>query len=390
MAHMLLVDTLIQALQKGEFVIGVFLEFSKVFDTVDHSILLLKLQHYGIRGTALNWFKSYLENRRQYVTYNNIKSEMQEVKCGVPQGSILGPILFLIYINDLVASCKSSIPFLFADDTNLFTSGKNLHEIARQVNDELASICVWLKVNKLSLNVKKTHFMVFKPTQRPCDKIQLNIDGALIDEEQHTKFLGVFIDNRLTWKKHIEHITSKVSRGIGVIWKAKKLLNKSALKTLYYSFVYPYLTYCNHVWGTTCKTYFKALRVKQNKAISMITSAKFRTRLEPLYNKLNILRFDNINTFLFGKFMYRWHHENVPSMFLECFPHIRDVHDHETRQSARNELYFSGFKTPLSQRRFMYKAPFIWNTILRKQINPDVSEYAFILSIKHGLKSGLL
>ena len=179
---------------------------------------------------------------------------MQRVICGVPQGSILGPILFLIYINDLIVSCKHSDPFLFADDTNLFTSGKNLNDIARQMNEELASICIWLKVNKLSLNVKKTHFMVFNPKKRPCDKIQLNIDGALIDEEQHTKFLGVFIDNKLTWKKHIEHITGKISRGIGVIWKAKKLLNKSALKTLYYSFIYPYLTYCNNVSGSTCIT----------------------------------------------------------------------------------------------------------------------------------------
>ena len=160
---MLLVDNLIKAFQNEEFVIGVFLDFSKAFDTVDHSILLLKLQHYGIRGIALEWFRSYLDNRKQYVTYNGTKSDMQRVICGVPQGSILGPILFLIYINDLIVSCKNSVPFLFADDTNLFTSGKNLNDIARQMNEELASICIWLKVNKLSLNVKKTHFMVFNP-----------------------------------------------------------------------------------------------------------------------------------------------------------------------------------------------------------------------------------
>ena len=390
MAHMLLVDNLIKALQNEEFVIGVFLDFSKAFDTVDHSILLLKLQHYGIRGISLKWFESYLDNRKQYVTYNGTKSDMQRVKCGVPQGSILGPILFLIYINDLIVSCKHSVPFLFADDTNLFTSGKNLNYIARQMNDELASICIWLKVNKLSLNVKKTHFMVFNPKNRPCDKIQLNIDGTLIDEEQHTKFLGVYIDNKLTWKKHIEVITGKISRGIGVIWKAKKLLNKSALKTVYYSFIYPYLTYCNQVWGSTCTTYLKGLRVKQNKVISMITSSPRRTRLDPLYKKLGLLKLDEINTFLFSKFMYRWHHNKVPAMFIDCFPHIRDVHDHDTRQSARNELYFSGFKTPLSQRRFMYMAPFIWNNILRNNINVEMSEYCFTKTIKHSIKVGLL
>ena len=121
------------------------------------------------------------------------------------------------------------------------------------------------------------------------------------------------------WQKVNGHSRTHV-RGIGVIWKAKKLLNKSALKTLYYSFIYPYLTYCNHVWGSTCTTYLKGLRVKQNKAISMIASAPFRTRLDPLYTKLGMLKLDEINTFLFSKFMYRWHHKKLQLCLLIVFP----------------------------------------------------------------------
>ena len=390
MAHMILVDTLIRALQNQEFVIGVFLDFSKAFDTVDHVILLTKLSHYGIRGIALDWFKSYLDGRTQYVTYNDEKSSIKSMVCGVPQGSILGPILFLIYINDLVSVCKHSLPFLFADDTNLFTSGKNLKDLNDKVNEELANISIWLKVNKLSLNVKKTHFLVFHNKKKPIEKVEIFIDNKAIDQKNNTKFLGVYIDDKLTWKKHIDHVSKKLSRGIGVICKARRLLNLNAMKTLYHSFIYPYLMYCNHVWAVTCPTNLKGIRVLQNKIISIMTSAKRYTRLEPLYEKLGILRFDNINKFLYAKFMYKWHHKEVPSVFINCFPHIKDIHDHNTRQSAREELYFNDFKSKLSQQRFMYKAPFYWNAILKANIDPNVSEPVFNYSIKQCLKDNLL
>ena len=390
MAHMILVDNLINALQNKEYVIGVFLDFSKAFDTVDHSILLKKLYHYGIRGIAYEWFESYLSGRTQFVTYNDEKSSIKPMTCGVPQGSILGPILFLLYINDLVSVCKHSLPFLFADDTNLFTSGKNLNDLKDKVNEELANISVWLKVNKLSLNVKKTHFLIFSNKNSKPDKVEIFIDDKAINQEKSTKFLGVYIDDKLNWKTHIEHISKKVSRGIGILCKARRLLNLCAMKTLYYSFIYPYLMYCNHVWAVTCPTRLKGIRVLQNKVISIMTSSKKFTRLEPVFEKLGILRFDDINKYLYAKFMFKWKHNEVPSIFVNCFPHLNEIHDHDTRQSARNEVYFNGFKSNLSQQRFMYKAPFYWNAILKLNIDVNVSEPVFNYSIKHHLKSKLL
>ena len=197
MALMVLMNELISYLEKGESVIGVFLDFSKAFDTVDHAILLCKLEHYGIRGNALSWFKSYHADREQFVTFNGVSSATKLISCGVPQGSILGPLLFLIYINDLHAVCKNTFLIFFADDTNLLTTGTDLDVMQNTLNDELNEISTWLKVNKLSLNVKKTHYMIFS-RKKMCKKfITLKINGQGISEVMRTKFLGVIIDKKV-------------------------------------------------------------------------------------------------------------------------------------------------------------------------------------------------
>ena len=254
MAHIVLMDKLIHAMENGEYVIGIYLDFSKAFDTVNHAILLDKLHHYGIRGVAHSWFKNYLTNRHQFVTYNGAKSKLKVINCGVPQGSILGPLLFLIYINDLVSVCKSTMPIMFADDASLFASGTDIHVIEDTINKELSNISTWLKVNRLSLNVKKTHFMMFTNKRYSIVKIEIKIDNEPIEETTKTKFLGVIIDNKLTWKDHIMYISGKISRGMGIIIKSRKLLYKQTLLNLYYSFIYPYFIYCNQVWGNTCKS----------------------------------------------------------------------------------------------------------------------------------------
>ena len=227
-------DKLTKAFDNRELVLGVFRNFSKAFDTVNHAILLQKLNHYGIRGCSLKWLESYISNRTQYVSYNDATLKLATIKCGVPQGSILGPLLFLIYINDLFQVCKSTSPFLFSDDSNLFLSGNDPQVIQDTMNVELKNISEWLKANKLSINIKKTHYMLFPNINRSQPSIQIEIDNQKIMYTTKTKLLGVVIDHKLNWKDHISYISDKIARGLGIIIKARKCFTKTAMLSLYH------------------------------------------------------------------------------------------------------------------------------------------------------------
>ena len=227
LALIYLVDKISRALEEGEYVLGLFLDFSKAFDTVNHEILFTKLESYGVRGVALTWFRSYLTSRTQYVEYNGSSSSYKNITCGVPQGSILGPLLFLLYINDLAGVSKKFFSIFFADDSNLFLSGKTPDALINEMNEEIVHVTEWLRANKLSLNLKKTHFIIFR---RPRTKVKLDseliIDGVKINSVCNTKFLGVMIDQRLNFFDHIQYIKGKVSRGVGFYISAESTLNK--------------------------------------------------------------------------------------------------------------------------------------------------------------------
>ena len=204
-------DKISSALDNGELAVGVFLDLSKAFDTVDHSILFDKLEHYVIRGLALKWIKSYFSNRLQFVEYNGHVSSRTNISCGVPQGSILGPLFFWLYINDINNASKILQLILFADDTNGFLSHKDADCLANILNTELNKLSIWLRANKLSLNLEKTKFIVFKPSQkRTSHDIQLLINNYKLDQVKETVFLGVILDENLNCRSEISHVANKV------------------------------------------------------------------------------------------------------------------------------------------------------------------------------------
>ena len=219
-----LVNQITEASSQGKYTLGIFLDLSKAFDTVNHNILLEKLKAYGIQSENLKWFRSHLSNRKQFTLSDDFKTEVKIVKCGVRQGSILGPLLFLIFVNDLSNSTKVLDPVLFADDTNLFCSDSNIRTLFETTNQELSQINDWFLANKLSLNVEKIKYMLFhkciEQENIPLKLPLLQLNSNIIEKENSLKFLGVILDEHLTWKKH-----TQVSKNVGVLYKASKLIN---------------------------------------------------------------------------------------------------------------------------------------------------------------------
>ena len=234
------VDKVAHAIDDYSHMIGIFLDFSKAFDTINHKILLYKLSHYGIRGKALEWFRNYLKNRKQYVSLNQNNSSLKEIENGVPQGSLLGPLLFIVYINDFSRSSDILSFILFADDSNVFFSHKNPDCLIETVNSELKKVTQWIRANKLSLNIQKTKYMLFSNTLNtlPTDVI---FDDTPLEKVAYTKFLGITVDNKLSWKFHIDNICKTISRNIGIIHRLKFYIPVSSLLMLYSSLILPYI-----------------------------------------------------------------------------------------------------------------------------------------------------
>ena len=226
----------------------VFIDLKKTFDTVDHEILCRKLELYGVHHRELSWFKSYLSDRKQFCGVNCVDSTLGNIEVGVPQGSCLGPLLFLIYTNDLPQAVQESYVSKYADDISLCYQSHDLIRLNEAINDDLRNLDTWLQGNKLSLNVAKIHSMLICTKQKHNslknqDKVlKLKMRNNELDVAKTTKHLGLQIDHSLDWKEQIKAVSTKVSRAVGLLNHAKSFLPKETLPTLYTGIVEPHFS----------------------------------------------------------------------------------------------------------------------------------------------------
>ena len=404
MAIIELVDKVANAVEKNETTIGIFLDLSKAFDTINHDILLYKLEHYGFRGIVLDWFKSYLHNRKQFVRYKMHDSNKKVIKCGVPQGSILGPLLFILYINDIVNTTSLLELILFADDTTLLFSHPDIASKNCIINNELQEICNWFQANKLSVNAKKTNYMVLgtcqstskiidanqdtdsthdsQPTSSKA-KLDIKLDGVSLNRVSSTKFLGVIIDENLTWKNHIDAISKTISRNIGMMTKLKHFVPENILYTLYCTLVLPYINYGILIWGNTCTTYLEKILKLQKWAIRTVTNSHYRSHTGPLFSKYNALTSTDTFKLNLGIFMYKHHTNQLPNIFSSYFVKHSQKHNYQTRNAQ--DYSINNNKKVFSDRAIRNCGPMFWNTLDSKMKNCKTTKH-----FKNVLKASLI
>ena len=304
---------------------------------------------------------SYLENRSQYVCINDTNSEQLNVSCGVPQGYILGPALFILYVNDMcnVSTILKSI--LFADDTNIFHTGGDLKEVCETMSHELDKLNKWFRANKLALNVSKTNFMIF--SNKKCDdNYSVSINGMEITRVYVTKFLGVFMDSQLNWSDHISVIKRKMAKNVSVMNRVRHLLSSSALYSLYCTLILPYLNYCCVVWGNTYKTSLRPLCILQKRAIRICGKAGYRSHTMPIFHQLKTLDIYDIIDYNSMIFMYKVSNNLLTETLFSYFKKVNESHEHNTRKNKNNfNIRFA--RTTKKASSISVKGPKIWNAL---------------------------
>ena len=398
-----------KAWHKKEHVLGIFIDLSKAFDTIDHKKLLVKLERYGIRGNTHKLLASYLTNRRQYTNVLNEKSDELLIQYGVPQGSVLGPLLFLLYINDITNCSLKGEFIMFADDTNLFVNGPNKKAIFERANKILDCLHMYMRANLLHINLKKCCYIYFEPSKTAqksdasadeADDFALKINGTEIDEVEETKFLGITIDKTLSWLPHIKYLNKKLKCNSGMLNRIKDKIPCSLHKILYHTLFESDLSYGITVWGGISHNKLNPIFVTQKMCARIMfgdkeaylnkfkTCVRARTvekqklggefymkeHTKPLFLKHEIFTVQSLYYYHTILTLYKIMKTHTPISLYSCF----------TKSHRKETLLI----TPQHSHHYIFKACSLWNEIRNVSQFSSVNDFsASISQVKTWLKA---
>lgn len=381
-----LLDDVIKGIDCKQVVGALFLDLRKAFDTINHSILLRKLEAYGIRGVANEVIQSYLTNRMQFVSIGDTVSSSKPITIGVPQGSNIGPLLFLLYINDLCKLPLKGVPRLFADDTALFYSRPDAQTVVEEINDDLKILSNYLASNMLSLNVSKTKYMIFRSPRKLIDRhSSVVLNSYCIEEVSSFKYLGLLLDTTLSWTIHIQHVERKVSSLCGILRKVSNFVPRSVLLKFYFAHIHSTFNYLIVAWGRACKSHLRKLQTLQNRCLKTIFKKPFlypsiQLYSDPCHNILPINALCELQTAIFVHDMLHksGFHHNVR------MPRVQ--HGYQTRRA--NNLLQSRASTTLGQKRISIIGPLKYNQ-LPDGIKQIINRRTFKVKLKQHYKLNL-
>ena len=359
-------DTWLNAIDRGNIVGLVMIDLKKAFDTVDHTILIEKLKMYNFGQCTLKWFTNYFEERKQFTSVNGFTSEERDITCGVPQGSLLGPLLFSIFVNDMPGNVHSCDVALYADDTCIFTSSKDPIEVSRKLNEDLLRVSCWLKENKLMVNPRKCEVM-FIGTQQRLKRLQdiivdchIYIDHNEIKRVESCKYLGVIIDQNMLWKNQVDHVKKKVIKCLYLLKRLRPYINQYIALTFYKSIIQCHFDYCSVVWANALKTDLNQLQILQNRSLRIVMNVDYMYATNNLYDTLKLDRLHLRWSKQLACTIYRSIHKMCPPYLSNIFVFRDSVY---FTRSGPNTLRLTQPKTNYGKRSLTYRGAKIWNEL---------------------------
>ena len=358
----LLTQKITAAFEKKQSTLGMFLDLTKAFDTIDHGILLKKLEHYGIRGNVLQWFQNYLTERTQQTECQGvISTNINILTSSVPQGSVLAPLLFNIYVNDFPQCLHHSSCLSFADDTTVLISGKNIKNLYEKSTIELKSIDKWLIANKLFLNSDKTKHIVFRTpnSKTPSSDLSLKLKQTSIEKVTSIKLLGITVNEHLSWKEHINNLNKRLRQIYCITLRIRPYLNKNALLSLYHSLFMTHVRYCIPNWCFGNETLIAKLEKLSHKFVRIIFNLSHRQGVSNTMKENNLITIKSLRNIEIGTLMFKYHQKLLPKAFDNLF--TRKTFQMNTRCSS--QIVPKSCRSTVNQQSLSYIGPKIWNDI---------------------------